>query len=150
MAFELILAATTTESLTDVWLSLYFEIPSHLTPRGQPRVPKLRFGEPSRVERVVFELTGHDGDTVFPVGVQGAVHTDSGQVEFLLKNLWSNDALHMTALSRHFFQGNVLHADNDVRRKSDQLRCLAMCADGKSGQGCVTCVHGKITVTICC
>ncbi len=158
MPFQVILQTTPTEDVGNAWVSLNFR-----TPNG-PLEAKLAFGEPSRNEGAVFEFASgypkqsslSDFDTgvryvdqpAVRVDVFGTVHTQTGQVGFSLKNLFSNDTLHMIALSRRLFLGNVFHVTHGV--PTSHAPCVATCANGKSAQGCVTCVQGEIMVKICC
>ncbi len=144
MPFRVILATSPTEDFVDARLSLTFK-----TSSGWVGEADFAFGELSGIERVVYEASYPD-DPALSVDLAGAVHTQGKNVGFSLKNLFSNDTLHMIAFSPKYFLGNVLHEAYGVASESRQPRCVATCADGTSGQGCVTCVKGEITVKICC
>ena len=161
MPFQVILATAPTEYLENVSLSLRFSMPSGVGGQAQ-----MTFGQPSHIEGAVFDFSSGSlnrsvltnfantakqfDKTAKPLDVHGTVHSVGEKVQFSLKNLSSNDTLHMLALSRQLFLGNVFHQAQGGVAELNNAPCVAMCADGTSGQGCVTCVHGGITVKICC
>lgn len=157
MPFQVILQTNPTEDIGNARLSLDFK-----TPNGALGAT-LRFRDPSRIERAVFEFAGDPkrsdlsnfdmaafylDEPALPVDVFGTVETQTSKLTFSLKNLFSNDTLHMNALSRQLFLGNVFHQAYGV--PASHARCVATCANGQSAQGCVTCVQGEIMVKICC
>ena len=144
MPFRVILDTLLTKDFIEARLSLNFRASSGLVGEAN-----LAFGEPSPGDDFVFVATYPD-DPALSVDVAGVVLTKGKKIGFSLKNLFSNDILHMTAVSPDYFVGNVLHDPLDVSKDKRQARCVATCADGTSGQGCVTCVQGEIIVKICC
>jgi hypothetical protein len=151
MPFQVILQTNPTEDIGNAWLSLDLR-----TPNGVLGTT-LKFGDPSHIEHAFFELTGYPTQietALYPdepavrFDVFGAVETQTGKVGFSLKNIFSNDVLHMNALSRQFFVGNVFHNAHGVPKS--HAPCVATCANGQSAQGCVTCVQGDVWVKICC
>lgn len=157
MPFHVILETASTEDIGNAVLWLDFR-----TAGGSLGQAKLAFAEPSLKIRTVFEVAKgylrqsgmsdpaarYLDNPPIPVDVVGEITTEKGNVGFALANLFSNDTLHMTALSRQYFQGGVSHQIDGVPKY--HAPCVAACADGKTGQECVTCVHGEITVKICC
>ncbi len=156
MAFQVILATAPTEQLGNVRLSLEFS-----TQTGFLGQTNFTFGAPSSIEGKVLDLIGGPltprlltdfsaeltDKSAVSVNVHAGIHTSGGTVNFTLDNLSSNDTLHVLALSRRLFLGNVFHG---AAATIGQKQCVARCADGKAGQVCVTCTQGVITVKICC
>jgi len=146
MAFRVILTTAAAEDLRDVALRLDFSSPSRSTGH------LFNFGRPKDEQEISFNLSEsvkYDDSPAVPVNLNGVLFCGDDKVGFSLWNLFSNDDFHMVALSREYFEGNVFHEAYEVT-KATHAKCIATCADGKSGQDCVTCVSGKVTVKICC
>jgi hypothetical protein len=177
MAFQVILTTAPTEDLGSVSLSLDFSSPNGLLgkaslPFGGPsqingtafqfagqgtgHVPPFPSRDPG-AHLLKQEPLSNFAETArypdlpaLPIDLDGAIQSGDRKVEFSLRNLFSNDTLHLIALSRELFLGNVFHGPHGLPQAIVHARCIATCADGKSGQDCVTCVRGKVTVKICC
>lgn len=146
MAFRVILTTEAAEDLGDVALRLDFSSPSRSF--GQ----LLEFGRPAQEQKLSFNLTEsakYEDSPAVPVNVNGVLHSGNNKVGFSLWNLFSNDTLHMVAFSRKHFEGNVFHASRGPA-ETTSAPCIATCADGTSGQDCVTCVSDNVKVKICC
>ena len=157
MAFQLILTTAPTPNIGNV--SLWLRFNTHLGLIGEATTPFPRttgtmgtvFGiQPFSLGQAPLldfdDIWKHPDTPALSLDVDGRINNGNQTVGFSLKNLSSNDTLHMIAFSSELFLGNIVHRMRGLHAP----RCVATCADGTSGQGCVTCVHGPITVKICC
>jgi hypothetical protein len=165
MPLQVILATAPTQDLVNVSVSLHVS-----SPQRSFHEASLTFGPASHVMGAVFDVAGATDnvlrhselinfaaaapeidDPAVPIEINANIHSGLETVGFTLKNLFSNDTLHLLALSHKFFLGNVFHQRKaNFAERLLHTQCRAKCADGKSSQGCVTCVAGGITVKICC
>jgi hypothetical protein len=161
MAFQVILASAPAQPFEAARVSLDFT-----TPTGDRiHSAQLRFGAPSRVIGSAFDLQGvvrerplrdvdaerHSGDLrPFTLDLDARIDVGGTRVGFVLKNLMSNDVLQITGVSPTYFLGNVLHGPRYARHFEPARRCIVTCSDGTSGQECVTCTVGGVTVRVCC
>jgi len=63
--------------------------------------------------------------------------------------LGEDDTLTLTAIEPKMVVGNVMHSRIPTGF-TPALNCVARCADGTSGQGCVTCTFEDVTIKLCC
>lgn len=161
MAFQLILTTAPTPNIGNVSLWLRFSTQMGLI--GEATTPFLTttgtrgtvFGIKSltlgQAPLLDFnDVWKHPDTPALSLDVEGRLNSGNQAVNFFLNNLSSNDTLHMIAFSREIFLGNIVHRMRGLSHTLHAPRCVATCADGTSGQGCVTCVQGPITVKICC
>jgi hypothetical protein len=76
-------------------------------------------------------------------------------VEFTISPVGSNDSCVIFAFDYENFVGTMLHGrppSPNIFNYSDAKAhpCVVACADGKTGQPCVTCVSGNVRIRICC
>jgi hypothetical protein len=163
MAFQLIWATAPLREFPPVEMSLAF---SGLTTDVFSRID-VTFDKPAQVQGVVVDLRPHGDFNIRPlhdfptemrspdfephvINIDAQIRTHDALARFGLRNLLSNDTLHMMAVSPTLFLGNVYHGPRFFSAFATREPCIATCADGTSAQGCVTCTEGTITVKVCC
>jgi hypothetical protein len=165
MGFKLLWAAAPAEEVHLVSLTVAFSSPN-MDPIHQTEIS---FEGPSQVRGLVIDLARHPHGKVTErpfsdftrelrspdfeppvVNVDALIRAENGTARFGLRNLFANDTLHILAVSPTLFLGNVHHGPRFFSTFAAPEPCIATCADGTAGQGCVTCMEGSITVKVCC
>ena len=97
-----------------------------------------QFGPPGTITSQDFTLLSTEFNFRFYLAI--------GRDQFYcdLERMGADDAFALLAVSNTQFIANTFHSTGIANR------CTVRCSNGTSGQGCITCVDGNLTVRVCC
>jgi len=102
-------------------------------------LPAVQFGPPGTVDSRDFSIPQSEFDfRLFLAAGRDQFHCD-------LNRMGADDTFAILAVGSNQFLGNTFHATTALPN-----RCTVRCSSGTSGQGCIVCIDGNLTVRVCC